>query len=42
VVVYPEGVMYSGVRKEDVTEIFESHLIGGTPVERLLQCGAAC
>jgi (2Fe-2S) ferredoxin len=35
VVVYPEGVMYSGVTKEDVTAIFDEHLIGGTPVARL-------
>lgn len=37
VVVYPEGVMYSRVTKADVAEIFESHLLGGVPVERLLQ-----
>jgi (2Fe-2S) ferredoxin len=36
VVVYPEGVMYVGVRKEDVTAIFDEHLLGGKPVERLL------
>lgn len=35
VLVYPEGVMYGGVRKEDVSAIFEEHLLGGTPVERL-------
>ena len=35
VVIYPEGVLYVGVRKEDVSIIFEEHLIGGTPVERL-------
>lgn len=35
VLVYPEGVMYGGVTKDDVTEIFESHLLGDTPVERL-------
>ncbi|MCB9913688.1 MAG: (2Fe-2S) ferredoxin domain-containing protein [Planctomycetes bacterium] len=34
-VVYPEGVMYSKVTPEDVPEIVQSHLIGGTPVERL-------
>jgi (2Fe-2S) ferredoxin len=39
VVVYPEGVMYSGVKKEDVGEIFEKHLLGGTPVERLKLAG---
>lgn len=34
--VYPEGVMYSGVSKEDVAEIIEKHLLGNEPVERLL------
>lgn len=35
VLVYPEGVMYGGVTKENVSEIFEKHLIGGEPVEAL-------
>lgn len=35
VLVYPEGVLYRGVTPADVSEIFESHLLGGTPVERL-------
>ncbi len=35
VVVYPEGIWYGGVRKEDVAEIVESHIISGVPVERL-------
>lgn len=35
VLVYPEGVMYGGVKKEDVAAIFDEHLLGGTPVERL-------
>lgn len=35
VLVYPEGVMYSKVTKEDVSEIFDGHLLGGTVVERL-------
>jgi (2Fe-2S) ferredoxin len=35
VLVYPEGVMYGGVKKEDVAEIFEQHLVNDTPVERL-------
>ena len=35
VLVYPEGIMYGGVNKEDVNEIFESHLLGDAPVERL-------
>jgi (2Fe-2S) ferredoxin len=35
VLVYPEGVMYGGVTKDDVGAIFDEHLLGGTPVERL-------
>jgi (2Fe-2S) ferredoxin len=35
VLVYPEGVMYGGVKKEDVGVIFDEHLLGGQPVERL-------
>jgi (2Fe-2S) ferredoxin len=35
VVVYPEQVWYGGVRKEDVAEIVDAHLVGGVPVERL-------
>ena len=35
VLVYPEGVFYTGVRKEDVAAIFDEHLLGGAPVERL-------
>jgi (2Fe-2S) ferredoxin len=35
VLVYPEGVMYGGVKKDDVTAIIEEHLLGDTPVERL-------
>lgn len=35
VLVYPEGVLYGAVTKEDVAEIFDSHLNGGVPVERL-------
>ncbi len=33
--VYPERVMYSGVKKEDVATIIEQHLLGGKPVEHL-------
>jgi len=36
VVVYPEGVWYGGVRRDDVIEIIESHIVQGKPVERLL------
>lgn len=35
VLVYPEGVMYGGVRKEDVATIFDQHLLGGSPVQHL-------
>lgn len=35
IVVYPDGVMYSGVTKEDVAAIVDAHLLGGTPLERL-------
>ena len=35
VVVYPEGVWYGGVTKDDVKQIVEEHLVGGRPVERL-------
>lgn len=33
---YPEGVFYVGVKKEDVTEIVQSHIVNRKPVERLL------
>lgn len=36
VLVYPEGVMYCGVKTEDVATIVAEHLVGGKPVERLL------
>ena len=35
IIVYPEGIMYGGVKKEDVTAIIEEHLLGDKPVERL-------
>lgn len=35
VLVYPEGVLYGSVTKEDVTAIIDEHLLGGTVVERL-------
>ncbi len=35
VVVYPEGVWYSYVDREDIDEIIEEHLVNGRPVERL-------
>ena len=36
VLVYPDGVLYVGVRAADVAEIFDKHLLGGHPVERLM------
>ena len=36
VVVYPEAVWYGSVKPEDVDEIIDSHIIGGTPVARLI------
>ena len=35
VLVYPEGVMYGRISKDDVKTIIEQHLLGGTPVEAL-------
>ncbi len=35
-VVYPEQVWYGGVTVDDVTEIVESHLVGGKYVTRLM------
>lgn len=34
-VVYPDGVWYTYVDKEDLDEIIEEHLINNRPVERL-------
>jgi (2Fe-2S) ferredoxin len=36
VLVYPEGVMYGALTKDDVAAIFDEHLVGGQPVERLV------
>ncbi len=35
VLVYPEGVLYNKVSKEDVSEIIDKHLLGDEVVERL-------
>jgi len=35
VVVYPEAVWYGNVTPDDAAEIFQNHLMGGQPVERL-------
>lgn len=36
VAIYPEGTFYVGVKKEDVKEIIESHVLHNIKVERLL------
>lgn len=35
IVVYPEGIWYTYVDKEDVDEIIDEHIINGRVVERL-------
>jgi (2Fe-2S) ferredoxin len=35
-VVYPEGIWYQFVDKEDIDEIIESHFVNGKPVKRLM------
>ncbi|MFA7243403.1 MAG: (2Fe-2S) ferredoxin domain-containing protein [Sulfuricellaceae bacterium] len=35
VLVYPEGVMYGKVTRQDVKAIIDEHLLGDQPVERL-------
>ncbi len=40
-VVYPEGIWYSGVTPEDVPEIVESHFRNGKPVARLINSDAS-
>ena len=34
-VVYPEAIWYGFVTLDDVDELFQSHILGGTPVQRL-------
>ncbi len=36
VIVYPDGVVYSGVKPKDVGAIVREHLVGGRLVDRLL------
>ncbi len=36
-VVYPEGLWYTGVKAEDVPELVREHLVSGQPLERLVQ-----
>jgi (2Fe-2S) ferredoxin/ubiquinone/menaquinone biosynthesis C-methylase UbiE len=40
-VVYPEGVWYSGVRAEDVRELVDSHFRQGRPLSRLVNTDRA-
>jgi (2Fe-2S) ferredoxin len=35
IVTYPDNVWYAGVQEADLPEIFQSHIVGGQPVERL-------
>ncbi len=35
-VIYPDGVWYGGVRKEDITEIIERTIVNGEVIQRLL------
>ncbi len=39
VIIYPDAVVYSGVKPQDVAEIVRRHLVGGQVVERLLYRG---
>jgi (2Fe-2S) ferredoxin len=36
IAVYPENVWYCHVTSENADQIFREHLVGGSPVERLL------
>ncbi len=36
VIIYPDGVVYSGVGPQDVAQIVREHLAGGRVVQRLL------
>lgn len=36
VIIHPDGIWYQHVTANEVAEIIEQHLIGGKPVERLL------
>ena len=36
VLVYPEGILYGRVKKEDVATIFDQHLEKNNPVENLM------
>ena len=36
VIIHPDGLWYQHVTPDDVPEIIEQHLLGGQPVERLI------
>ncbi len=36
VIIHPDGLWYQHVTPDDVPEIIEKHLVGGQPVERLI------
>ena len=36
VIVHPDGIWYQTVKPDDVPEIIEQHIVGGKPVERLI------
>lgn len=36
VIVYPDNVWYGNVSEDDIEEILDEHIEGGTPVERLM------
>lgn len=36
VVVYPEGIWYKNITKEDITTIFDEHIEQGNPVKNLM------
>ncbi len=36
VMVYPEGILYTKVQPQNITEIFQDHILNGRPVERLM------
>ncbi len=35
-VIYPEGIFYGGVTKEDIPEIINEHILNNRPVNRLV------
>lgn len=36
VVIYPQGTFYVDVKKDDVKDIIHSHIVNGTPLQRLM------